>query len=125
MGKYHLGLASRFHCGSRQSVERSPLQAHCSVHLKEGKISVFDDICQLQHLASSLAYNEIRAPTTSWNKDQTIVQYLTVQVKIKCIVSGVRSMLSALNQKMYSLSGRTPVEYTIPNAHVDNLSSTA
>jgi hypothetical protein len=100
------------------------LQDHCSTHLMEGKVSVFDDIRQLQHIASNLVYNQTNAPTTIWSPSMDTVQYKRVQVKIKSLVTGVQSMLEALNKKMYDLSGGKPIRHTIPPEHVDDLSST-
>jgi len=93
------------------------------VHLSEGRVSVFDDLVQLQHLASSIAYNQTIAPTTIWNRELDVVQVRGSQVRIKALVSGVQSMLSSLNKKMHGLSGGNPVKYSIPEKHVDDLSS--
>jgi hypothetical protein len=100
------------------------LEDHCSVHLVEGKVSVFDDIRQLQHIASNLVYNQTHAPTTIWSPSMDTVQFKRVQVKIKSLVSGVQSMFDTLKEKMYDFSGGRPVKHTIPQDHVDDLSST-
>ena len=98
---------------------------HCKVHLTEGQISIFDDIRQMQHIASTLVFNQTTVPTTLWDRDQKVVQYKSIQLKIKNLVSGARSMLVTLNRKMHDLSGGKPVKYIIPANHVDDLSSTA
>jgi hypothetical protein len=98
---------------------------HCKVHLTEGQISIFDDIRQMQHVASTLVFNQTTVPTTLWDRDQKVVQYKSIQLKIKNLVSGARSMLATLNRKMHDLSGGKPVKYIIPANHVDDLSSTA
>lgn len=87
-------------------------------------MSVFDDIRQLQHLATTLTYNQTLSPTTMWNPQQTIVQYLRHQLEIPKLVDGVQKMLQALNEKMYELSGGEPIKYKIPADHIDNLAST-
>jgi hypothetical protein len=87
-------------------------------------VSVFDDIRQLQHLATTLTYNQTLSPTTMWNPQQTIVQYLKHQLEIPMLVDGVQKMLQTLNEKMYKLSGGEPIKYTIPPDHIDNLAST-
>lgn len=99
------------------------LEAHCPVHLTEGRVSVFDSVRQLQHLASTLTYNQRIAPNTIWNHDLTKIQFKRSQVEVKALVSGVQSMQSALNEKMHGLSGGKPIKYTIPPNHADDFSS--
>jgi hypothetical protein len=91
----------------------------------EGRASVFDDIRQLQHYASSLAFNQITAPTTVWNQQQDTVWFQGIQVKVSSLVSGMRHMLKDLNHKMHDLSGGRAIRYTIPDDYVDDLSTTA
>lgn len=101
------------------------LLRHCPVHLTEGHFSVFDDIRQLQHLASSLAHNQTLVATTAWSPGLTDVHYLRFTVNIARLVQGVQEMLKDLNSKMYRLSGGKPITCVVPQKHVDDLGSMA
>jgi hypothetical protein len=90
--------------GSLQ-IQISILQEHCKTHLMEGCVSVFDDVCQLQHFASSLAFNQTTAPTTIWNQQQDMLWFKGIQVKMLNLVGGLQDMLRDLNTKMHNLSG--------------------
>jgi hypothetical protein len=53
----------------------------------------------------------------------SIMQHRSHQVVISKLTEGVQKMLDDLVKKMYELSGGQPVEFTIPENHVDDLSS--
>lgn len=102
----------------------SALEEHCSVHIAEGRASVFDSVKHLQRLASSLCFNQILTPTTMWNQSQTEVQYNKYRIKISDLTRGVEKMLKDLQEMMYKFSGGKPIPYTVPQDIVDDLSST-
>jgi hypothetical protein len=97
---------------------------HCKIHLTKGQITIFNDIQQMQYIASTLVFNQITILTTLWDCNQKVVQYKSIQLKIKNLIDGAQSMLATLNEKMHKLSGGNPVECTIPANHIDNLFST-
>ena len=102
----------------------SILEDHCKNHIAEGVPSVFDSVRQLQAIVSTIAYNQPHSATTCWSKDYEILQYKQHQIKISRLTGGVTKMLADLQERMYALSGGKPVKYTIPEDHVDDLSST-
>jgi hypothetical protein len=84
---------------------------------------VFDSVRQLQRLASTLCYNQVLTPTTTWNQEQTIIQYKKYQVKIANLTTGIEGMFKNLLRGMHALSAGNPVPYTIPEDLVDDLSA--
>ena len=101
------------------------LQQHCPIHLTEGQVSDFDAIVQLQHLASTLTFNQILAPNTVWNPSLTDVQCSGITVNISKLVHGVQGMLRDLNQKMYKFSGGVPIRLEIPTDRADDMNCMA
>jgi len=88
-------------------------------------VSVFDEIRQLQRLASGLTYNQVLAPNIAWSPSMEEVQHHGFIVNISKLVGGVQSMLKDLEDMMYSLSGGVPIKCTIPTDHADDMSSMA
>lgn len=100
------------------------LRQHCEQHITEEAVhSVFDSVSQLQALASTIALNQPLSANVCWNQDMSIMQHQGYQVIISDLTRGVQKMLDDLQKKMYDLSGGEPVEFTIPDNHVDDLSS--
>ena len=100
------------------------LQRHCDRHItKNGTHSVFASVWQLQALASTIAFNQPSAANVCWNRDMTIMQHRSYQVVISKLTGGVQTMFDDLVKKMHKLSGGRPVEFSIPENHIDDLSS--
>ena len=104
-------------------LRRSVLE-HSRACITEEEICVFDSVRDLQRLASSLVWNQVIAPTTSWNEALDEVTYKGYRLKMANLTGGVKKMQADLFKKMYNLSGGTPVQYIIPEGHVDDLTST-
>jgi hypothetical protein len=100
------------------------LQQHCPAHLSENYTCVFDNVRQLQRFVSTLAYNQLVAPTTVWNQDLTVIQCRSIQVRIDKLVEGIQSMASSLRTELYSFSNGKPLECSIPATFADDLTST-
>ena len=106
------------------SPPQSALEKHCSTCIAEGKKSVFDSVRELQRMISTLAFNQTVPPSTSWNQAQTVLQHGKHCIEVSKLTSGIQRMQEDLLEKMYDLSGGTPVQYTIPTGHTDDLTST-
>jgi hypothetical protein len=100
------------------------LQRHCSQFLEDKAPSAFDTVRQLQRFVSTLAFNQIVAPTTVWSPDMSTVQCRGIQLRILTLLDGVQSMAARLRHELYSLSDGQPIEYHVPEDFADDLTST-
>lgn len=86
---------------------------------------MFDHVQDVQAIASSLTLNQPHSATICWSSDLEELQHEKYRLKISHLTEGVRKMLEDLLKQMHSLSGGNPVKYSIPEDHVDDLTSTA
>ena len=97
---------------------------HCNQHINAGNVNlVFNSVSDLQAYASTIAFNQPLSANVCWNQDMSVMQHQKHRVVISELTGGVQKMFADLVEKMYALSGGIPVEFTIPDDHVDDLSS--
>jgi len=95
------------------------------VHLAKGCDSVFDFVREAQAVASSIALSQPATADTCTSRDFKFIQHKGYLVEVARLTSGVQEMLKVLKGKMFGLTGGKPVQYHIPENHVDDLSSLA
>jgi hypothetical protein len=108
---------------NRLGVE-SWLLEHCKVHLKDEIMTVFHEIKELQRWISTLAFNQVSLPTTTWSPDMMTLQHREFQLRLQSLLDGIKLMVKSLRTKLHGLSNGKPIECKFPEEVADDLTST-